>query len=186
MKVWEVKALRREYIDIITEQIRMEDILNQYGFTPNKAGFICCPFHSEKTPSLKPYQGGRKWKCFGCGEGGSVIDFVMKLYEVGLNEAITKINYDFALGLPLGQRLSIRQQQEIKKKEREQKKRQEMEQAAAEEKERNYWAVWEEWIRLDQNRMNYAPKTEEEEWHPLYVEALRKLPYQEYLIDCLD
>ncbi|MCI9626505.1 MAG: hypothetical protein HFI90_06955 [Clostridia bacterium] len=178
--------MRREYIDTITDQIRMEDIFGKYGYKPNKAGFICCPLHGERTPSLKPYQDGKKWKCFGCGEGGSVIDFVIKLYNLGLQEAITKINYDFALGLPLGQRLSVRQQQKIRQKERERKKRQEAERMAAEEKERHYWKVWDEWIRLDQNRIKYAPKTEDEEWHPLYAEALMKLPYQNYLIDCLE
>lgn len=178
--------MRREYIDTITDQIRMEDIFDKYGFTPNKAGFIHCPFHSEKTPSLKPYKEGKKWKCFGCGEGGSVIDFVRKLYNLYLKEAVVKLNYDFALGLPLGQRLTTRQQQEIRKRERERKKQQEMEKAATEKKEQRYWEVWDEWVRLDQNRIKYAPKTEDEEWHPLYIEALMKLPYQNYLIDCLE
>ena len=64
--------------------------------------------------------------------------------------------------------------------ERERKKR-EKEQA-----ENEYWAVFDEWKRLDDNKRNYAPKTPDEEWHPLFVEALQKLAYQEYLLDCAE
>lgn len=42
----------------------------------------CCPFHEESTPSFTVYPGkkgaGQQFKCFGCGEHGNVIDFVMK------------------------------------------------------------------------------------------------------------
>ena len=61
--------------------------------------------------------------------------------------------------------------------ERERKER-EKQQADAE-----YWAVFDEYKRLDDNKRNYAPKTPDEEWHPLFVEALQKLAYQEYLLD---
>ncbi len=56
---------------------------------PNRAGFICCPFHTEKTPSCKLY--GTKFKCFGCGEHGDVIDFYMKVYGVGFTTALAKL-----------------------------------------------------------------------------------------------
>jgi DNA primase len=65
---------------MITDSLTMKEVFSRYGFSPNSRGFICCPLHQEKTPSLGMYQNGRRWKCFGCGEGGSVIDFVMKYF----------------------------------------------------------------------------------------------------------
>lgn len=39
----------------------------------------CCPFHNEKTPSFHVTPERRMWKCFGCGLGGDVIAFLMRL-----------------------------------------------------------------------------------------------------------
>ena len=64
--------------------------------------------------------------------------------------------------------------------ERERKKR-EKEQA-----DNEYWALFDEWKRLDDNKRNFAPKTLFEELHPLFVEALQKLSYQEFLLDIAD
>ena len=49
-----------------------------------------------------------------------------------------------------------------------------------------YWDIFGEWVRLDRNKTLCAPKTPDEEWHPLFVEALQKLAYQEYLLDCAE
>ncbi|MBF0429287.1 MAG: hypothetical protein HQL94_10220, partial [Magnetococcales bacterium] len=46
-----------------------------------------CPFHNEKTPSFKVDPKKRAWNCFGCGTGGSVIDFVMKIDGLTLDQA---------------------------------------------------------------------------------------------------
>jgi len=88
----------------LAEQIKallsMEDVARFYGFEPNRSGFILCPFHHEDTPSLKLYsEPGRGWHCFGCGEGGSVIDFVMKLFGLSFSAAVVRINHDFRLSL---------------------------------------------------------------------------------------
>ena len=42
-----------------------------------------------------------------------------------------------------------------------------------EQAENEYWAVFDEWKRLSENKKKYAPKTPEEEPHPLFVEALQ-------------
>ncbi|VVB51619.1 DNA primase [uncultured archaeon] len=53
----------------------------------------CCPFHGDKTPSLKldDRQGEWLWKCFGCGEGGDVIEFVEKFDHCDTKTAIEKL-----------------------------------------------------------------------------------------------
>jgi len=59
---------------------------------PNDAGFIKCPFHPEKTPSLKFYKDNR-WHCFGsCNGGGDVIDFIMKYENIDFVSAVKKLS----------------------------------------------------------------------------------------------
>lgn len=56
-----------------------------------------CPFHIEKTPSYSIYDGGRRWYCHGCHEGGDVIDLVRKLLGLSIPNAIKRIAVDFGL-----------------------------------------------------------------------------------------
>lgn len=85
--------------ELIKQQISMSDIFRQYGFQVRRGGFILCPFHSEDTPSLKTYANDTRWKCFGCGRGGTAIDFVMNLFNLSLSQAIVRIDNDFRLGI---------------------------------------------------------------------------------------
>lgn len=79
----------------------MDEVARFYGFKPNHANFICCPFHREKSASLKLYPGSRGWHCFGCGRGGSVIDFVSELHGLDSIGAVRRLNEDFHLALPV-------------------------------------------------------------------------------------
>lgn len=85
--------------EAIRQRLTMREVLHRYGFELERSGFMPCPFHREKTPSFGVYDEGRKWKCFGCGKQGGVIDFVMELYHIGFLQAVIRIDNDFALGL---------------------------------------------------------------------------------------
>jgi len=50
-----------------------------------------CPFHHEKSPSLKFKDGDEYWHCFGCGASGDVIDFVSKIDHITTTEAVAKL-----------------------------------------------------------------------------------------------
>jgi Bifunctional DNA primase/polymerase, N-terminal/CHC2 zinc finger len=52
------------------------------GRTLDGAGNILCPFHQEVEPSLHCYEGDRGWYCFGCGRGGTIIDFGAATYGI--------------------------------------------------------------------------------------------------------
>ncbi len=57
----------------------------------NHAGFATCPFHVDKTPSMKVDKKNR-FHCFSCGFNGDVIDFYMKQNNVDFRTAVTVLN----------------------------------------------------------------------------------------------
>ena len=57
----------------------------------NNKGFACCPFHKEKSPSMKVSDKKNIYKCFGCGAGGDAISFVQKHERLNFIEACEKI-----------------------------------------------------------------------------------------------
>lgn len=85
--------------DRIKERLTAGQVAVKYGFEPNRSGYISCPFHTEKTASLKLYPESGGWHCFGCGRGGSVVDFVMELFGISFPQALLRLNDDFGLGL---------------------------------------------------------------------------------------
>ena len=169
-------------VQIIKDRLTMRKVLEHYGYEPNKKGFACCPFHNEKTPSMKIYD--KDYHCFGCGEHGDVITFVQKLFNLPFQETLEKIDIDFGLNL-----FGDKTFEELRKSHYQLKQLQakrEREKAEQERAKSEYWAAFDECKRLEDNRQKFAPKTPDEELHPLFVEALQKLSYQTYLLDCLE
>ncbi len=98
----------------IRDTVTMEQILQLYGYTP-KHGFIVCPFHGDRDASLKVYKGIGGWHCFGCGKGGSVIDFVMEHEGCDFKTAVIAIDKALRLGLqdPTEDPLEVRQARQM-------------------------------------------------------------------------
>ena len=84
----------------VKSRLTMAELFERYGFRPDRRGFVQCPFHSEKTASLGVYDGGRRWKCFGCGAGGDVISFAQQLFGLSFAQAVTRLECDFGLDAP--------------------------------------------------------------------------------------
>jgi hypothetical protein len=80
----------------IKSRLLMREVVERYGFEVNRAGFILCPFHREKTPSLKVYESG--FNCFGCGVSGDAVRFIALLHNIGDYEAAKQLDCDFGLG----------------------------------------------------------------------------------------
>ena len=86
----------------IRDTVSMEQIIAFYGYETKRGGFMVCPFHGDSDPSLKVYKnkaGHSGWHCFGCGRGGSVIDFVKEHENCSFTTAVRAI--DKSLGLRL-------------------------------------------------------------------------------------
>ena len=56
---------------------------------------VCCPFHADRTPSMKLNED--YFYCFGCGAHGDVIDLVAKLFNLTSLQAAKKLAYDFGI-----------------------------------------------------------------------------------------
>ncbi len=77
-------------IDEVKSRINIVDLIGS-RLTLKKAGRnfkALCPFHNEKTPSFMVSPERGSWHCFGCGKGGSAIDWVMEYEHVDFVEAL--------------------------------------------------------------------------------------------------
>ncbi|MDR2559915.1 MAG: hypothetical protein LBC86_10320 [Oscillospiraceae bacterium] len=79
----------------VKERLELRDVTEYYGFEVDRGGFISCPFHNDKNPSMKIYD--ENYHCFGCGEHGDVTDFVGKLFNLEPKDAAQKIADDFGI-----------------------------------------------------------------------------------------
>ena len=59
-----------------------------------------CPFHGEKTPSFMVNPARQSFHCFGCGEGGDVLSFMMKYYNLTFPETIKQLAQRYQITLP--------------------------------------------------------------------------------------
>ena len=79
--------------DEIKQSVSMRDVVEQYGYHPNRAGFISCPFHKEKTASMKVYKDSVY--CFGCGRSGDIFTFVQQMDGCSFKEAYLKLGGEY-------------------------------------------------------------------------------------------
>ncbi|AFS78811.1 DNA primase DnaG [Gottschalkia acidurici 9a] len=82
-----------DVISEVRESNNIVDIISQYvdlkKVGSNYKGI--CPFHSERTPSFVVSDQKQMYHCFGCGEGGDVISFIMKQENIEFIEALESL-----------------------------------------------------------------------------------------------
>jgi DNA primase len=83
--------IREEDIALVRERARIDDVVGSYVTLKNAGGGSLkglCPFHDEKSPSFNVTPARGFFYCFGCQEGGDVIDFIQKIDQISFSEAV--------------------------------------------------------------------------------------------------
>jgi DNA primase len=85
-------------MDLFT-QIKMgvsvKEAAEYYGLEVNRGSMVCCPFHNDRTPSMKLNE--EYFYCFGCGVSGDVIDLAARLFSLTSLQAAKKLADDFGI-----------------------------------------------------------------------------------------
>ena len=96
------RSIPESLIHDIRERIDIVDIVSSYlplkRSGANHQGL--CPFHSEKTPSFNVNSTRQIFHCFGCGEGGNVYSFLMKIEGLSFPDAVRRLGEKVGLTVP--------------------------------------------------------------------------------------
>ena len=99
-------------IDEVKRRADIVDLVSEY-VTLKKGGrnFLgLCPFHKEKTPSFTVNRDKQIFYCFGCGEGGNVLTFLMKMNDMSFPEAVRHLAGKTGVVIP--ERILTREEKE--------------------------------------------------------------------------
>ena len=86
--------IRESDIAEVRQRNRIDEVVGDYVALRNAGGGALkglCPFHDEKTPSFNVRPTHGTFHCFGCGEGGDVIKFLMKIDHLGFVESVERL-----------------------------------------------------------------------------------------------
>ena len=96
-------AFPEKFIDELVDRNDIVDVVSGYVRLSKRSGanqFGLCPFHSEKTPSFSVNQEKQIYHCFGCGKGGSVINFIMEIENLGYRDAVAFLARRAGMAMP--------------------------------------------------------------------------------------
>ena len=160
--------------EAVKQSVTTRQAAEHYGVRVGRTGMCVCPFHDDKNPSMKV---DRRFHCFGCQADGDVIDFVSRLEAVSPKEAALMLAQDFSIPYEDREPSHSRSQR---------KPRQETPEQRFRRMERYCFRVLCDYRNLLRCwKRDYAPKTPDEDFHPLFVDALQKQDYVDYLLDVL-
>ena len=161
-------------MDLFTQvkmAVSVKEAAEYYGLEVKRGSMVCCPFHNDRTPSMKLNED--YFYCFGCGATGDVIDLVAKLFNLSNHEAVQKLAADFGLdpkpptaaAMVKPKRPYIRQFRE--------------DEMLCFRVLTDYLHLLEDW------KVRYAPKTPDEPYDDRFVEACQMHCHIEYMADVL-
>lgn len=170
----------------VKARVTARQVAERYGLKVSRNGMACCPFHNDKHPSMKINQ---NYYCFACGAKGDAVNYVAVQFGLSQFEAAKKINEDFSLGISIGQSVvGKKQKPEVQEKEKVPTKEERIQFV---QKKIDQWAkdaanVLLRYLRwMEFWKEFYKPEYTEEEWHPLFAEALQNESKISYLVDML-
>lgn len=166
--------------DEIKQSVSMAEVVEGYGIKINRNGFCCCPFHKEKTASMKIYKSS--YNCFGCGANGDVFSFVMGMEHCDFKTAYKSLGGSYEQRSDHQRnlyqyRLQKRKEKEIKRLQRlEQEKREMIEEVKLQKLFKMLSPIFSDDWCAAVNRLEYLyyrleQMTEEKRWER--VEAIK-------------
>ena len=139
----------------------------RYGLPIQQGSMTRCPFHADRTPSMKLNE--VYFYCFGCGASGDVIDLAAKLFGLSGYEAAKKLAADFGIA---GQKPSILARLQRGK-------------SQAEAESRSFRVLGDYLQILRDWKENCAPQSPEDAIDPRYTEACHMVERIENMLDIL-
>ena len=157
-------------MDLFTQikmAVSVKEAAEYYGLEVNRGDMVCCPFHDDRTPSMKLNED--YFYCFGCGASGDVIDLAARLFGLSGYEAAKKLAADFGI---------TEQKPSILAKLRRGK--------SQAETERESFRVLQDYLRILQDwKTHCAPRSPEDAIDPRYAEACHMLERIGNMLDIL-
>ena len=139
----------------------------RYGLQVNRSGMTRCPFHNDRTPSMKLNED--YFYCFGCTSRGDVIDLTAKLFHLSAQDAAKKLASDFGITGSKPSILTTLQRGRTQA-----------------ENERLCFRVLREYLKiLEYWQVHYAPKSPGDEPDPRFTEACHMLECTKYMLEIL-
>ena len=147
--------------------VSVKEAAEYYGLEVNRGSMVCCPFHADRTPSMKLNED--YFYCFGCGAHGDVIALTAQLFDLPPAEAAKKLAADFGI---TEQKPSILAKLQRGKSQA--------------ETERQSFRVLQDYLRILQDwKTNCAPQSPEDSIDPRYAEACHMLERIGNMLDIL-
>ena len=144
----------------------------RYGLKVGRGGMCKCPFHNDRNPSMKV---DKRFHCFGCQADGDVIDFTSRFFSLSPREAAIKLADDFGIQYDEHQPVRpVRRSYEISPGD-----------VMAHRISYCFRELTDYRNQLVMLREEYAPKSPDEEWHPVFLDAIAQLELTEYRLDVL-
>lgn len=139
----------------------------RYGLPTQQGRMVCCPFHADRTPSMKLNED--YFYCFGCGATGDVIDLAARLFSLSSYDTAKKLAADFGI---------TEQKPSVLAKLKRSKSQAELESRS--------FRVLGDYLQILQDwKAHCAPQSPEDAIDPRYAEACHMLERIENMLDIL-
>lgn len=154
--------------EAVKAAIPLPEAAKRYGLDASGTGMICCPFHEDRSPSMKLYED--HYYCFGCGRHGDLVDLFSELFCIPPYEAACRLADDFGVDT-YAEAPTMTAKKELR---------------SFREKQLRCQQVLSEYLRLlTKWKTQYAPSDPLAELNDRYVEACQMINTIDYLTDLL-
>ena len=157
-------------MDLFTQikmAVTVKEAAEHYGLEVNRGNMVCCPFHNDRTPSMKLNED--YFYCFGCGAHGDVVALTAQVFDLPPAEAAKKLAADFGI--------TERKPSVLAKLKRGK--------SQAELESRSFRVLGDYLQILQDWKTNCAPQSPEDIIDPRYAEACHMLERIENMLDIL-